>query len=98
MYYTPLFFILQSLHYIAAKYVGFSVLNLYVLVTKSSFVEYYHVNRFSKKLWTTHLRPLEVEYMFTLTLSAPNPQNGQTHSNNSSANCRRIFLVCLTIL
>ena len=25
-----------------------------------------------------------------LTLKAPIPQNGQTHSNNSSANCRRI--------
>ena len=25
-----------------------------------------------------------------LTLQAPTPQNGQTHSNNSSANCRRI--------
>ena len=27
-----------------------------------------------------------------------NPKNGQTHSNNSSAICRRIVLVCLTIL
>ena len=26
-----------------------------------------------------------------LTLEAPTPQNGQTHSNNSSANCRRII-------
>ena len=28
----------------------------------------------------------------------PIPQNGQTHSNNSSANCRRIVWVCLAIL
>ena len=34
----------------------------------------------------------------TLTLSAPIPQNDQTHSNNSSAICRRIIWVCLTIL
>ena len=33
-----------------------------------------------------------------LTVQAPTPQNGQTHSNNSSANCRRIVWVCLTIL
>ena len=33
-----------------------------------------------------------------LTLWAPIPQNGQTHSNNSSAICRRIVWVCLTIL
>ena len=26
------------------------------------------------------------------------PQNGQTHSNNSSANCQRIVWMCLTIL
>ena len=32
-----------------------------------------------------------------LTLQAPIPQNGQTHSNNSSANCRRIVWACLTI-
>ena len=25
-----------------------------------------------------------------LTFQAPTPQNGQTHSNNSSAKCRRI--------
>ena len=33
-----------------------------------------------------------------LALYTPIPQNGQTHSNNSSANCRRIVWVCLTIL
>ena len=33
-----------------------------------------------------------------LTLSAPIPQNCQTHSNNLSVNCRRIVWVCLTIL
>ena len=33
-----------------------------------------------------------------LTLLAANPQNGQTHSSNSSANYRRIVWVCLTIL
>ena len=33
-----------------------------------------------------------------LTLEAPIPQNGQTHTNNSSANYRRIVWVCLTIL
>ena len=33
-----------------------------------------------------------------LTLSAAIPQNGQTHSNNLSAICRRIVWVCLTIL
>ena len=26
-----------------------------------------------------------------LTLSAPTPQNSQTHSNNSSANCSSVF-------
>ena len=35
---------------------------------------------------------------FALTLYAPISQNGQTHSNNSSANCRRIVWVFLTIL
>ena len=29
-------------------------------------------------------------YMYMLTLSAPVPQDGQTHSNNSSPICRRI--------
>ena len=29
---------------------------------------------------------------------APTPQNGQTHSSNSSADCRRIVSVYLTIL
>ena len=38
------------------------------------------------------------QYKFTLTFSALNPQNGKTHSNNSSAICRRIVWVCLTIL
>ena len=33
-----------------------------------------------------------------LTLQAPTLQNGQTHSSNSSGNCRRIVWVCLTIL
>ena len=33
-----------------------------------------------------------------LTLKAPISQNGQTHSDNSSANCRRIVWVRLTIL
>ena len=33
-----------------------------------------------------------------LTLKAPISQNAQTHSNNSSANCRRIVWVCMTIL
>ena len=33
-----------------------------------------------------------------LTLYAPISQNGQTHWNNSSANCQRIVGVCLTIL
>ena len=33
-----------------------------------------------------------------LTLHAPIQQNGQTHSKNSSANCRRIAWACLTIL
>ena len=33
-----------------------------------------------------------------LTLHAPTPQNGRTHSTNSSANCRQIVWVCLTIL
>ena len=26
-----------------------------------------------------------------LTVEAPIPQNGKTHSNNSSANCRQLF-------
>ena len=34
----------------------------------------------------------------TLTLSAPTPQNGQTHSKNESANHGRIVWVCLTML
>ena len=33
-----------------------------------------------------------------INLLSANPRNGQTHSNNSSANCRRISWVCLTIL
>ena len=33
-----------------------------------------------------------------LTLQASTPQNGQTHSNNSPANCQGIVWVCLTIL
>ena len=33
-----------------------------------------------------------------LTLSAPIPKSGKTHSNNSSANCRRIVWVCTAIL
>ena len=33
-----------------------------------------------------------------LTLLVPISQNDQTHSNNSSAICRRIVWVCLTIL
>ena len=32
-----------------------------------------------------------------LILWAPIPRNGQTHSKNSSANCRKIVWVCLTI-
>ena len=32
------------------------------------------------------------------SLNPLTPQNGQTHSNNSSANCRRIVWVCLTVL
>ena len=35
---------------------------------------------------------------YTLTLQATISQNGQTHSNDSSANYRRIVGVCLTIL
>ena len=35
----------------------------------------------------------KIEQLIDLT-----PENGQTHSNNSSANCRRIVWVCLTIL
>ena len=35
---------------------------------------------------------------YTLTLQAPISQNGQTHSNNSSANYRRIVGVCLTMV
>ena len=33
-----------------------------------------------------------------LTLFVPIPQNGDTHSKNSSAICRQIVWVCLTIL
>ena len=33
-----------------------------------------------------------------LTLYAPISQNGQTHSNNSLANCRQIVWACLAIL
>ena len=32
----------------------------------------------------------DVPFLYPLTLQAPAPQNGQTHSNNSSAVCRRI--------
>ena len=38
------------------------------------------------------------QIMGLLTVSVPISQNGQTHSNNSSASYRRIVLVCLTIL
>ena len=33
-----------------------------------------------------------------LTLQTPISQNGQTHSNNLSENCRQIVWECLTIL
>ena len=36
--------------------------------------------------------------LLILTLYEPTPENGQTHSNNLSANLRRIVWVCLTIL
>ena len=36
--------------------------------------------------------------LMDLTLYAPTPQNGQTHSNNLVAICRRIVWLCLTIL
>ena len=41
---------------------------------------------------------LSRSYNPNLTLSASILQNGQTHANNSSAICRRIVWVCLTIL
>ena len=41
---------------------------------------------------------LTTKMFVTFTLQAPIPQNGQTHSNNSSANCRQIVWVCLAIL
>ena len=39
-----------------------------------------------------------INSMSSLTPEAPIPQNGQTQSNNSSANCRQIVWVCLTNL
>ena len=44
----------------------------------------------------SHQAWLYDQYTTVNPLSA-NPQNGQTHSNNSSAKCRRILWVCLTI-
>ena len=38
------------------------------------------------------------DYCSRLTLYTPISKNGQTHANNSSANCWRIVWVCLTIL
>ena len=40
----------------------------------------------------------DVHAKMSLTLWAPIPKNGQTHSNSTSANCRRIVWKCLTIL
>ena len=39
-----------------------------------------------------------VSFQVILTLYAPIPQNGHTHSNNSSAICQWIVWMCLTIL
>ena len=47
--------------------------------------------------WCFFLK-LSKAFSVSLTLSAPISQNGQTHSNNSSAIPRRIVWVCLTIL
>ena len=40
---------------------------------------------------------LKIRKFNTLTLQVPTPQNGQTHTNNSSAFCRQIVWVCLAI-
>ena len=37
-------------------------------------------------------------WVWNLTIQVPIPQNGQIHSNNLSAICWQIVLVCLTIL
>ena len=42
-----------------------------------------------------HYLAIASEY---LTLYAPSPQNGQTHSKKSSVNCRPIVWACLAIL
>ena len=52
---------------------------------------------FDGRLDHSHINALYF-YMSLLPLYAPISQNGQTHSNNSSGNCRRIALVCFTIL
>ena len=55
-----------------------------------------------KRLWYNTLKlQLHLFYfsaVLLLTLWAPIPQNGQTHSNNSSEICQRIVWVCLIIL
>ena len=47
---------------------------------------------------TKYIRSISKNTWTILTLEAPIPQNGQTHSNNSSAIYGRIVWVCLTIL
>ena len=62
-----------------------------------------YIYRASKKIPVNHhdfraVYSWKTAMQICLTLKAPIPKNGQTHSNNSSAICRRIVWVCLTIL
>ena len=58
---------------------------------------YYKINLEHNYKTITMWHKMYNQYDFLNPLSA-NPQNGQTHSDNSLANCRRIAWVCLTIL
>ena len=73
------------------------------LITLHKRVKYRRFQRTCEQ-FSEHCLCITLENSSTyITLSVINPlsansQNGQTHSNNSSANCRRIVWVYLTIL
>ena len=46
--------------------------------------------RFRQMFTNVKIRKQKIEHLKNLTLEAPIPHNGQTHSNNSPAICRRI--------
>ena len=63
-----------------------------------------YLSKTSKSLWSSDIfrgfkiEKLGLSLLDVLTPEVPIPQNGQTHSDNSSAICRQIVWVCLTIL